>query len=65
MSFSLSAHDVVSEETIDEICKIVEQSTFPGDRIDFEITEIAIITDFESVRSSPMRLRARGTFRAR
>ncbi len=60
LSFNLSARDVVSPDSIDQICRIVDESGFPGDRIDFEITETSIMTDFERVRVSLSRIRHLG-----
>ena len=61
LSFNLSARDLVSVETIDTICRIVGESGFPADRIDFEVTETAIMADFERARDSITRLRALGS----
>ncbi|MBU1176774.1 MAG: EAL domain-containing protein [Alphaproteobacteria bacterium] len=61
LSFNLSARDVVSPESIEQICQVVVESGFAGDRIDFEITETSIMTDFERVRDSLARLRDLGT----
>ena len=60
MSVDRSARDVVSEDAINQICRIVEDSGVPGHRIDFEITETSIVTDFERVRDSLTRLRGLG-----
>ncbi len=60
LSFNLSARDVVSAESIEHICEVVAESGFPGSRLDFEITETSIMTDFARVRDSLAKLRALG-----
>ena len=60
LSFNLSAIDLISSDAIEQICQVVEQSGFSGTRIDFEITETAIMTDYERVRRSLARLRELG-----
>ena len=60
LSFNLSALDLISSDAIEQICQVVGQSDFPGTRIDFEITETAIMTDYERVRASLVRLRELG-----
>ena len=52
LSFNLSARDVVSKTAFRKICHIVSESGFPSHRIDFEITETAIMADYESVRAA-------------
>lgn len=60
LSFNLSALDLISSDAVEQICQVVAQSGFPGTRIDFEITETAIMTDYERVRNSLARLRELG-----
>ena len=60
LSFNLSARDVVSKTAFRKICHIVSESGFPSHRIDFEITETAIMADYESVRTALTCFRALG-----
>ncbi|GGJ86329.1 putative bifunctional diguanylate cyclase/phosphodiesterase [Pseudomonas matsuisoli] len=50
LSFNLSAHDVGSMEHVMRIVNMVASSGFPPDRIDFEITETAIMLDLDQVQ---------------
>ena len=52
LSFNLSARDMVSLTSFKQLCQMVQNSGFPGHRIDFEITETAIMADYERVRSA-------------
>ena len=61
LSFNLSARDLVSTETIDSICWIVSESGIDPSRIDFEVTETAIMADYEHARASIARLRSHGS----
>jgi diguanylate cyclase (GGDEF)-like protein len=47
LSFNLSAHDIATPESILRIVAIVEKSGFDPCRINFEITETAVIRDLE------------------
>ncbi len=52
LSFNLSALDLVSSRSIDNICRIVRASSIDPQRLTFEITETAVMTDFERARDS-------------
>lgn len=52
LSFNLSALDVVSSRSIANICRIVRDSGIDPGRVTFEITETAVMTDFERARGS-------------
>jgi len=45
LSFNLSAHDCGSEEAVQQIMAVVRRSQFDPRRLDFEITETAVIQD--------------------
>lgn len=52
LSFNLSNHDISSPEGVIRIIGIILKSGVDPKRIDFEITETAIMRDFEQVRSA-------------
>ena len=52
VSINLSARDIASMETVDRIVEIVRQSQVAPHRIDFEITETAIVSDFDQARAA-------------
>nr|WP_258571268.1 EAL domain-containing protein [Flavimaribacter sediminis] len=52
VSFNLSALDLVSTTTIDRICEVVERSGVAPGRIEFEITETALMHDFRLARGN-------------
>lgn len=52
LSFNLSNHDISSSEGMIRIIGIILKSGFDPKRIDFEITETAIMRDFEQARSA-------------
>ncbi len=60
VSFNLSMRDIVSPESIAEIRSIVQRSGIAPARIEFEITESALMADFELARESVMALRELG-----
>ncbi|WP_322101669.1 putative bifunctional diguanylate cyclase/phosphodiesterase [Paraburkholderia sp. J41] len=60
LSFNLSAHDLASEEVVNAIGEIIETSGFDPQRLDFEMTETAMIQDFEQVQIATRALRALG-----
>ena len=47
LSFNLSAIDIVSNETTGELREIIRDSGFPPERLVLEITETALLHDFE------------------
>ncbi|QGZ64834.1 putative bifunctional diguanylate cyclase/phosphodiesterase [Paraburkholderia acidisoli] len=60
LSFNLSAHDLASEDVVKTIGEIIEGSGFDPRRLDFEMTETAMIQDFEQVQRATRALRALG-----
>lgn len=52
LSFNLSPHDIATPENILRIVAIVERSGFDPRRINFEITETAVIRDLEQAASA-------------
>lgn len=60
LSFNLSARDIASPEQIARIVAIIEQSGVAPDRIDLEITETAVMRDFDQAARSLATLKALG-----
>ncbi len=60
LSFNLSPHDLASADTMLRIITIVEASGFDPHRINFEITETAVIRDFAQAIESLALLRNLG-----
>jgi diguanylate cyclase (GGDEF)-like protein len=60
ISFNLSARDLRSGISITNICKAVRDSGIDPHRIEFEITETAMLTDFEQACEALARLKAMG-----
>ncbi|WP_419252222.1 putative bifunctional diguanylate cyclase/phosphodiesterase [Caulobacter sp. ErkDOM-YI] len=54
VSINLSARDIASMETVSRIVDIVLESQVAPHRIDFEITETAIVCDFDQARAALM-----------
>lgn len=52
VSFNLSALDLVSTTTIDRVCEVVRRSGIAPGRIEFEITETALMHDFALARGN-------------
>jgi len=52
VSINLSVRDIASMETVEEIIEIVRQSQVAPHRIDFEITETAVVNDFDQARAA-------------
>jgi len=50
LSFNLSAHDIASSTTVSRICEMIEDSELSPSRIEFELTETAVVEDFEEAR---------------
>lgn len=61
LSFNLSAHDVISRETILALVSAIRTSGLPPSRIVFELTETAVVRDFALARESLGLLHALGT----
>ncbi len=60
VSFNLSARDLRSAISIANICAAVRNSGIDPHRIEFEITETAMLTDFEQACEALLRLKAMG-----
>jgi predicted signal transduction protein with EAL and GGDEF domain len=60
LSFNLSVHDITSPRTIDRIVQMITESGINATRLDFEITETALMHDFDQARETLCRLRAIG-----
>ncbi|MCC2095713.1 MAG: EAL domain-containing protein, partial [Hyphomicrobiales bacterium] len=60
LAFNLSAHDLCSPETIEGMVALIERKAFPASRLVFEITETAIIQDYDRAFVSLQALRDRG-----
>ena len=59
-SFNLSARDIRSATNIAAICSVVEKSGVDPRRIEFEITETAMLTDFDQACEALSRLKIMG-----
>ncbi|MDC7684929.1 EAL domain-containing protein [Asticcacaulis sp. BYS171W] len=60
VSFNLSARDLRSSRAIGRICETVKASGIDPARIEFEITETAMLTDFDQAVEALARLKAMG-----
>lgn len=60
MSFNLSSRDIGSPECILRILGIVERSGFSPKRLSFEVTETAVLKDFDTAREALNLLRNMG-----
>lgn len=56
LSFNLSAHDLMSAEAVTRLIETIETSGLEPGRIEFEITETAMMADFDKARASIERL---------
>lgn len=60
LSFNLSTHDLMSPNAIEDILKTVAASGIRPDRIEFEITETAMMGDFKQARHAIGRISQAG-----
>ncbi|MFO1183922.1 MAG: EAL domain-containing protein [Bauldia sp.] len=60
LAINLSARDIASMETIGRITRLVTEVGVDPQRIDFEITETAILSDLDQARRALLALRATG-----
>nr|WP_298379604.1 EAL domain-containing protein [uncultured Halomonas sp.] len=60
ISFNLSVRDIISPNAISGIIKVIEESGVEPTRIGFEVTESALMGDFDQAHDSISRLRALG-----
>ena len=61
LSFNLSAHDLTSPQTVLGLVAMIEKSKIPANRFILEITETAVMKDFEAAEQSIALLRHLGT----
>lgn len=60
VSFNLSAKDIASPDTVNHLVEIVHASLVQPHRIDFEITETALVNDFDQAKIALQTLRDLG-----
>ncbi|MCB9999439.1 MAG: EAL domain-containing protein [Methylobacteriaceae bacterium] len=60
LSFNLSARDLMSPAALTQIIAIAASGPIAPSRIDFEITETALVTDFERARKAVLALKSIG-----
>lgn len=60
VSFNLSAKDIASSTTVERVIETVRKSCIQPHRIDFEITETALVNDFEQAKKALCALRRFG-----
>ncbi len=60
LSFNLSARDLMSPAAVAQIVAIVESGPIAAKRVDFEITETALVTDFDRARAAIVALKSTG-----
>ncbi len=60
ISFNLSARDLLSPKSVDRILEVVLASGVDAKRIEFEITETAMLTDFAQALKTTLRLSEMG-----
>lgn len=60
VAFNLSVRDLHSPQDIERICEIVETSGVAPERIEFEITETAMLTDFDQALEGLTALKTMG-----
>ena len=60
LSFNLSAAHICSADAATQIVDVVQRSGFPADRLQFEITETAMLVNFDVARRNVEALRAAG-----
>jgi diguanylate cyclase (GGDEF)-like protein len=60
ISFNLSARDIASMDTVRDIVEIVGESGVTPSRIDFELTETALVSDFDQARQALQALKDLG-----
>jgi diguanylate cyclase (GGDEF)-like protein len=60
LSFNLSTRDIVSNRTVDQLLEIIDESGIDPRRLDFEVTETAVMHNFTLATGNLDRFRARG-----
>ncbi len=56
LSFNLSARDILSPHAIDDICKLIGKSEIDPGRVELEVTETSVMTDFDQAKRAVERL---------
>lgn len=60
LSFNLSAHDLTNSETVLGLLAIIKQSALPPSRVIFELTETAVMRDYDAAEEAMLLLRSLG-----
>ena len=60
LSFNLSAHDIASPPAVARLASIIEDCGVAPERIALEITETALMHDFDAARDALLALKATG-----
>ncbi|MCI4678393.1 EAL domain-containing protein [Rhodoblastus acidophilus] len=60
LSFNLSARDLASPVAMTQLAALIERSAFDPGRLEIEVTETALISDFEHAAHAIQRLKALG-----
>jgi len=60
LSVNLSTRDIVSNRTVDGLLDIIAESGIDPARLDIEVTETAVMRNFELARENLLRFKARG-----
>ncbi|WP_322964022.1 putative bifunctional diguanylate cyclase/phosphodiesterase [Sphingomonas fuzhouensis] len=60
ISFNLSGHDIVAEDKVTRLIDILERSGVPARRVEFEVTETALMMNLDEALANIHRLKATG-----
>jgi len=60
LSFNLSSHDIGSVESVTRLIALVKEYGFPSQRLTFEVTETAVMQDFERAKQALQLLKDMG-----
>lgn len=60
LSFNLSARDIVSSSTVDDLLEMISNSGFDPSDLDFEVTETSVMTSFDLASNNLTRLMNHG-----
>ncbi|MFG6284040.1 bifunctional diguanylate cyclase/phosphodiesterase [Sphingomonas sp. S6] len=61
ISFNLSGHDIVAADKVTRLIEILERSGVPSHRVEFEVTETALMMNLDEALANIHRLKATGT----
>ncbi len=50
LAFNLSAHDILSSRAVDDICQLITNSGVDPARVELEVTETSVMTDFDEAK---------------